>query len=369
MRPFKSSDFWRDRAVLVTGHTGFKGAWLTLWLQSLGARVSGLAVGVPTTPSLYELASVGDDVHEFRVDVRDYEAVLDALAQSQPEVVMHLAAQPFVRRSFVDPRVTYETNVMGTVNVLEAVRASASVRVVVNVTSDKCYANEPARQPHAFVEGDPMGGHDPYSSSKGCAELVADAYRHSYFTSGIGGEDAPRVGCARAGNVIGGGDWGEDRLIPDFMRGALAGQPIHVRNPAAIRPWQHVLDPLAGYLRLAEALHDAPELDGGWNFGPALDDARTVGWIADHVSALWDGELRWELDDGPHPHEAHVLMLDSSKAQEHLGWEPTWDLEEALARVVAWYRALRDGEDMRAVTLGQIRSFEAAGAARTTLGA
>lgn len=362
MRPLVDPEFWRDRAVLLTGHTGFKGAWLALWLQALGARVSGLADGVPTAPSLYELARVGDGVREFRADVRDLDAVLHAFAASEPEIVVHLAAQPFVRRSFVDPRGTYETNVMGTVNVLEAVRATPSVRVVVNVTSDKCYDNDPSRVPRPFVEGDPMGGRDPYSSSKGCAELVVDAYRSAFFAAGVDGPDAPRVGSARAGNVIGGGDWGEDRLIPDFMRGALADAPIHVRNPEAVRPWQHVLNPLSGYLRLAEALHAAPESQGGWNFGPALDDVRTVRWIADRVTELWPGELRWELDPGPHPHEAHFLALDSGKAREQLGWAPTWDLEEALDGVVSWYRALRDGEDMRAVTLGQIKAFETAGA-------
>jgi CDP-glucose 4,6-dehydratase len=358
MRPLVDPDFWHDRSVLVTGHTGFKGAWLALWLQALGARVSGLADGVPTSPSLYELARVGDGLDDVRVDVRDHAAVLKALAASAPEIVIHMAAQPLVRRSFLDPRTTYETNVMGTVNVLEAVRATTSVRAVVNVTSDKCYANEPGREPRPFVESDPLGGHDPYSSSKGCSELVTAAYRSSYF----GGEDSARIGSARAGNVIGGGDWGEDRLIPDVVRGALDGTPIAVRNPEAVRPWQHVLNPLSGYLRLAEALHGAPGQEGGWNFGPALGDARTVRWIADRLTALWDGELRWEFDPGPHPHEAHFLTLDSSKAREQLGWKPTWDLDKALTEIVAWYRALRDGDDMRAVTLGQIRAFEAAGA-------
>ena len=358
MRPVVDPDFWRDRAVLVTGHTGFKGAWLALWLQALGARVGGLADGVPTEPSLYELAGVGAALGDWRADVRDHAAVAAAVAQFAPEVVVHMAAQPLVRRSFADPRGTYETNVMGTVNVLDAARATPSVRAVVVVTSDKCYANDPAREPRAFVESDPMGGHDPYSSSKGCAELVVEAYRGSFFA----GPDAARVGSARAGNVIGGGDWGEDRLIPDFIRGALAGTPIAVRNPDAVRPWQHVLNPLSGYLRLAEALHAAPGSEGGWNFGPAAGDARPVRWIADRVSELWDGELRWEFDPGPHPQEAHYLALDSTKARERLGWAPAWDLEQALDGVVAWYEALREGADMRAVTLAQIAAFEGAAA-------
>jgi len=360
MRPLVDPEFWRDRAVLITGHTGFKGAWLALWLRALGARVSGLSDGIPTAPSLYELARVGDGVTQFRIDVRDHDAVNAAFAAAQPEIVLHLAAQPLVRRSFADPRGTYETNVMGTVNVLESVRATPSVRVALSVTTDKCYDNDPSREPRPFVETDPMGGHDPYSSSKGCAELVVDAYRRSFFAPGATA-DAARIASARAGNVIGGGDWGEDRLIPDFMRGALAGTAIAVRSPAAVRPWQHVLNPLSGYLRLAQELHGSPDVQGAWNFGPALDDARTVRWIAERVSELWPGELRWELDPGPHPHEAHFLTLDSGKARERLGWAPTWDLEEALASIVAWYRALRDGEDMRAVTLAQITAFEAAG--------
>ena len=364
MAPLVDPQFWRDRPVLVTGHTGFKGAWLALWLESMGARVTGLADGVPTQPSLYELARVADGLQaDVRADVRDQAAVLDAFARHAPEVVIHMAAQSLVRRSFVDPRGTYETNVMGTVNLLEAVRATPSVRAVVNVTSDKCYDNFGAREPRPFVEDDPKGGHDPYSNSKGCAELVADAYLRSFFDDAQSG---PRLGSARAGNVIGGGDWGADRLIPDIMTGALDGAPIPIRNPEAVRPWQHVLNPLSGYLRLAQLLHASPEHQGGWNFGPALDDARPVRWIADRLTQLWPAELRWELDDAPptpHPHEAHFLALDSTKARERLGWAPAWALEETLAAIVEWYRALATGDDLRAVTLGQIERFAAAAAA------
>jgi CDP-glucose 4,6-dehydratase len=347
--------FWRGRRVLVTGHTGFKGAWLALWLQELGAEVTGLASSVPTDPSLYELARVGEGVEEIRADVRDADAVTRGFAQQQPEVVVHMAAQPFVRRSFRDPRETYETNVMGTVNVLEAVRATPSVRVVVNVTSDKCYDNREQGRP--FVEDDPKGGHDPYSNSKGCAELVADAYLRSFFAPD---PDGPRLGCGRAGNVIGGGDWGEDRLIPDLMRAALSGAAIPIRNPTAVRPWQHVLNPLSGYLELAQALVASPELQGGWNFGPADDDVRPVRWIAERLGEQWEGDLRWDVDPGPHPHEAHYLALDSTKARERLGWAPAWDLQAALDSIVAWYSALRDRADMRAATLGQIAAFAGA---------
>ena len=352
-------DFWDGRAVLLTGHTGFKGSWLALWLQTLGARVTGFADGVPTRPSLYELAGVADGLTDVRADVRDHGAVLAAFAAHEPEVVIHMAAQSLVRRSISDPRETYETNVMGTVNVLEAVRATASVRVVVNITSDKCYDNSASRPARPFVEDDPKGGHDPYSNSKGCAELVSDAYRRSFFAPDAALPDAARLASARAGNVIGGGDWAPDRLIPDIMGGALAGMPIAVRNPEAVRPWQHVLNPLSGYLRLAEVLHVSADHQGGWNFGPALHDARPVRWIAERLTELWPGELRWELDAGPHPHEAHFLALDSTKARERLGWVPAWGLDETLPRIVEWYAALKADEDMREQTLRQIEAFSA----------
>jgi CDP-glucose 4,6-dehydratase len=345
---------WTGRKVLVTGHTGFKGAWLSLWLQLAGARASGLSAGVPTAPSLYDMAAVGDGMHEeFTVDVRDFGAVRDAFAEARPEIVFHLAAQPFVRRSFREPRETYETNVMGTVNVLEAVREMGGARAVVVVTSDKCYDQRGLCQP--FVEDDPMGGHDPYSNSKGCAELVVDAYRRSYFSGA--GDAAARLASARAGNVIGGGDWGEDRLIPDIMRAALSGSRIAIRNPEAVRPWQHVLNPIWGYLRLAEALWSDDGAAGGWNFGPASDDVRPVSWIVERLTELWAEALEWELDPGPHVREAGYLALDSTKARERLRWVPAWDLDDALARIVEWYGELQRGADMRAVTLSQIENF------------
>jgi CDP-glucose 4,6-dehydratase len=345
--------------VLVTGHTGFKGAWLSLWLQSLGAEVTGLAPGVPTHPSLFELADVGAQMRQLAVDVRDGAAMRSALAQARPEVVLHLAAQPMVRRSLLDPVMTYEVNVMGTVNVLEAVRELGSdVLAVVVVTSDKCYENPPGGS-RRFVEGDALGGADPYSSSKACAELVAGAYRRSFFS----GEDAPRLASARAGNVIGGGDWGEDRLVPDAVRAVASGTPLLIRNPHAVRPWQHVLSPLSGYLQLAQALarDDTQATDGhaqgAWNFGPAEDDARPVSWIVRRLAELWDGELEWRLDDAVNPPEADHLALDSSAAERLLDWSPVWPLAQALELVVAWYRAQARGEDMRRVTLAQIAKF------------
>ena len=344
-------DFWRARRVLLTGHTGFKGAWLALWLQALGAEVTGYAREAPTQPSLYALARVDEGMRSITGDVRDFQAVADAVAAARAEVVIHMAAQSLVRPSFAKPRMTYETNVMGTVNVLDAVRGDAEVRAVVNVTSDKCYENR--EWEWGYREDEPMGGHDPYSNSKGCAELVTDAFRRSFFSTPNG----PRLASARAGNVIGGGDWGEDRLVPDIMRAALAGEPVRVRNPNSIRPWQHVLNPLSGYLVLAQALWDAPALAEGWNFGPTDEDARPVGWIVERITALWPEELRWTHDDGPRPHEARYLKLDSSKARARLGWRPGLDLEATLASIVDWYRELRAEGDMRAVTLGQIERF------------
>jgi CDP-glucose 4,6-dehydratase len=338
--------FWAGRRVLVTGHTGFKGSWLSLWLTRMGAEVTGLSHAVPTDPSLFELARVGELVETVTADVRDGEAVARAVEAARPEVVLHLAAQPLVRASFEDPRSTYEVNVMGTVNVLDAVRRAGGVRAAVNVTSDKCYENR--EWEWAYREDEPMGGHDPYSSSKGASELVTSAYRRSF---------GMRLASARAGNVIGGGDWGADRLIPDLMRGALSGTPVEIRNPGATRPWQHVLNPLSGYLVLAQALWDDPDAATAWNFGPAQEDARPVSWIVERLAELWPGELPWTLAAGEHPHEAHYLKVDSSRARTRLGWAPRWDLARALDSIVEWYGALRDGADMRAVTLAQLDGF------------
>lgn len=344
--------FWSARRVLLTGHTGFKGAWLSLWLQTLGARVVGLSDGVPTTPSLYELGRIGAEMESVVADVRDADAVSDAVATHKPEVVIHMAAQSLVRRSFDEPVLTYETNVMGTANILEAVRRSDSVRAFVNVTSDKCYENR--EWEWAYREDEPVGGHDPYSSSKGCAELVTDAFRRSFFSQ----PDDARVASARAGNVIGGGDWAVDRLIPDIMRAALVGEPVTIRNPNAIRPWQHVLNSLSGYLILAEALWESAEYARAWNFGPAEDDARPVGWIVERMAQLWPEPLEVRADAGEHPHEARYLKLDSSLARARLRWRPRWDLGAGLDAVIDWYRRTRDGEDARAVTVGQIEAFQ-----------
>jgi CDP-glucose 4,6-dehydratase len=355
-RGLVDKDFWRGRRVLVTGHTGFKGSWLTLWLTQLGAQVTGISDRVPTDPALYSLARVEQDIDDVRLDVRDHQALASALVRARPEIVIHMAAQSLVRASFQNPRETYETNVMGTVNLLDAVRSSDSTRAVVNVTSDKCYENR--EWDWGYRESEPMGGHDPYSNSKGCAELVTDAYRRSFFSEA----QSVRLASARAGNVVGGGDWARDRLVPDIMRGALDGAEIRIRNPHSIRPWQHVLNPLSGYLVLAQALFESAEYASGWNFGPADEDAREVQWIVAQITELWPVSLRWVTDSDPHPHEAAYLKLDSSRARAHLSWRPTWGLADGIAAVVSWYRGLREGEDMRSLTLRQIESFQYAGA-------
>jgi CDP-glucose 4,6-dehydratase len=343
-------DFWRDRRVLITGHTGFKGVWLSLWLQSLGAKLTGLSRSVPDATSLYGLCDIGEHMRELAVDVRDGRGVREAITASGAEIVVHLAAQPVVRRSLLDPALTYEVNVMGTVNVLEAVRqAGAQVRAVLVVTSDKCYEN-PGDSSKRFRESDPLGGDDPYSSSKACAELVSAAYRRSFFA----GQDAPRLATARAGNVIGGGDRGEDRLLPDAVRALEAGGELLVRNPRAVRPWQHVINPLGGYLLLAQALCEGTEAARAWNFGPRPGDAMPVEWIVGRLSELWRGELRWEIDGRANPPEAVRLELDSGDSERELGWRPAVELEQALELFVDWQAARTAGRDMRLFTLGQI---------------
>ena len=330
------SGFWSGRRVLLTGHTGFKGGWLALWLASLGAEVTGFATAPSTTPSLFELAGVGDDVASVEGDVRDRDALASAFREADPSVVLHLAAQPLVRASYEDPVATYDVNVTGTVNVLEAARASGGdLHSIVVVTSDKCYLNR--EWEWGYREDEPLGGHDPYSSSKAAAELVAAAYRDSYGLP---------IATGRAGNVIGGGDFSADRLVPDAMRALGDGEYLRVRNPDSIRPWQHVLCPLHGYLLLAERAEG-----GAWNFGPADEEARPVRWVAERLG------VDWESDSGDHPHEAHFLKLDSSKARTRLGWVPRWDLERGLDATAEWYAAHREGGDVRQVLLDQIGRY------------
>ena len=337
--------------MLVTGHTGFKGSWACVWLHELGAEVTGLALGPPTEPSLFEAARVADVVADRRGDVRDAAAVRTAVAAARPEVTLHLAAQPLVRRSFDEPVATYETNVIGTANVLEALRGAPEARVAVVVTSDKCYEPRPDGAP--CREGDPLGGADPYSSSKACAELVTAAYRRSF-------PGGPAIASARAGNVIGGGDWAADRLVPDALRAALAGRELVVRNPAAVRPWQHVLNPVGGYLELAQRAWGDRGAAGPWNFGPEPDDELPVSEVADRLCALWGDGLRWRAEDDGGPPETAVLRLDSAKARRELGWTPAWGLDAGLRATVGWFREVRDGHDPRATCARQIAEHSAA---------
>ncbi|WP_324740336.1 CDP-glucose 4,6-dehydratase [Tsuneonella sp. CC-YZS046] len=346
---------WAGRRVLVTGHTGFKGSWLSLWLHALGAEVTGYALPAPTEPSLFETARIADVIHHVEGDVRDLASLRAAVEQARPDVIFHLAAQPLVRLSYDEPVETYATNVMGTVHLLEAARQVPGVRAIVCVTSDKCYENREWVWP--YRESDPMGGHDPYSSSKGCAEIVTAAYRSSYFR-----ESGPALASVRAGNVIGGGDWAADRLVPDLVRAFEAGAAPLIRSPDAVRPWQHVLEALGGYLMIAERLLAGERsFADAWNFGPADEDARPVSWIVERMRAAWGGGAGEALPDtGPKPHEAGLLRLDCSKARAALGWRPALTLDEALRWIVAWHKAVGLGENAREVTLGQIADYVAA---------
>jgi CDP-glucose 4,6-dehydratase len=350
--------YWKGRKVFVTGHTGFKGSWLSLWLDSLGADVTGYALESPTQPSLFEQAGVGSAVRTVIADVRDFARLKATLEECRPEVVLHMAAQSVVRRGYEDPIETYSSNVMGTVNLLEALRQLQRPCVVVNVTSDKCYANR--EWVWGYRESEPMGGRDPYSNSKGCAELVTTAFRESYFPAASFDRHGVALASARAGNAIGGGDWTGDQLIPDLMRAFLDGRPCPIRNPSAYRPWQFVLEPLRGYLMLAERLaQDPSRFAEGWNFGPADADAMPVSWIADELARSWGSPARWSYDGATHPREAHALKLDASKAKAGLDWHPVSPLKLALEWIVEWYKAYQSGADLHRLTRMQIERYEA----------
>jgi len=345
--------FWSGRRVLVTGHTGFKGAWLVLWLESLGARVTGLALAPSSIPNLYTLApGKGPSIV---ADIRDFTAVAACVEQERPEVIFHLAAQALVRPSYDDPVGTYATNVMGTVHLLEAARRTGGVSAIVNVTSDKCYENR--EWPWAYREDEAMGGFDPYSSSKGCAELVTAAYRRSFFDA-----DGPALASARAGNVIGGGDWALDRIVPDCIRAFSSGETVVVRSPNATRPWQHVLEPLSGYLLLAERLcSDGAAAAQAWNFGPSEDDAKPVSTVVEALVNAWGNGAAWRLTDAPQPHEANYLKIDASRARQRLGWRPRLSFAQAISWTVQWYRQQLDAKDARALCLAQIDAYQRMG--------
>ena len=347
-----SYSFWDGRRVFLTGHTGFKGSWLALWLQQLGANVTGYALAPNTEPNLFGLAGVAAGMESCLGDVRDGAALTRAMQSAQPEIVIHMAAQALVRYGYQNPVETYATNVMGTVNLMEAVRDSGSVRVAVSVTSDKCYNNK--GWVWGYREDEALGGYDPYSSSKAAAELVTGAYRTSYLEA-----QGVAVATARAGNVIGGGDWAADRLVPDVLSAFAEGRAAHIRNPNAVRPWQHVLEPLSGYLGLCEHLYRKPlDFAGAWNFGPREEDAQSVRWVVEQLAATWGSGAAWNLDTREQPHEAHYLKLDISKAYAKLYWRPQWALEQALAHAVQWYRRHSEGGEIRNLTLEQITAYQ-----------
>jgi CDP-glucose 4,6-dehydratase len=351
-------NFYKDKRILVTGHTGFKGAWLSIWLNKLEADVVGYALEPPTTPSLFDICILESRVTSIKGDVRDLKKLKDVFANYQPEIVFHMAAQPLVRYSYREPVETYGTNVMGTVNVLEACRHTPSIKAIVNITSDKCYENK--EWVWGYRENDPMGGYDPYSSSKGCAELVTGAYLRSYFNPDKYREHGVSLASVRAGNVIGGGDWAEDRLIADCIRALSEKKQIIVRSPDAVRPWQHVLEPLSGYLLLAQRLYEEGlTFSGAWNFGPDDDSVVPVRWVVDRVVEIWGDSASWKIDDGHKPHEARYLKLDCSKARTQLGWKPQWELYRGLNKTVEWYKAYyRSEADMLNFTLEHINSYE-----------
>lgn len=356
-------NFWQDKKVFVTGHTGFKGSWLSLWLQEMGAVVKGYSLPAPTSPSLFEEANVGHGMLSEEGDIRDFLQLRESIHNFQPEIVFHMAAQPLVRLSYDDPMETYSTNVMGTVYLLEAVKQVGGVKAVVNITSDKCYENR--EWVWGYREDEAMGGYDPYSNSKGCAELVASSYRQSFFNK----EKYSQHGCAlasvRAGNVIGGGDWAADRLIPDMLNAFSNNKSVEIRSPHAIRPWQHVLEPLSGYITIAEHLYEkGPDFAEAWNFGPREEDAQPVQWIVEKLVSEWGDKASWFLSEGEHPHEAHYLKLDCSKAKMRLNWTPVWSLEKTLGRIVVWQKAWLTGQDIKQHTINEIKEYIAARAGK-----
>lgn len=344
--------FWHGKRVLLTGHTGFKGSWLSLWLQAMGSELRGISLAPPTTPALFNVGEIAKGMDHQIADIRDFDKVNKLVAEFRPEIVIHMAAQPLVRLSYQQPIETYATNVMGTVHILEAARHAGSVKAIVNITTDKCYENK--EWLWGYREDEPMGGHDPYSNSKGCAELVSSAYRKSFLNHA---EIA--MATARAGNVIGGGDWALDRLVPDVLRALEQNQAALIRNPHATRPWQHVLEPLSGYLLLAEHLYnEGLAFAEGWNFGPHEDDAKPVQWIVNKLCEAWANGAKWELQPGEHPHEANYLKLDISKAKQKLHWYPRWPLQTALHHITNWHQAWLAGENMRNYCLQQISQYQ-----------
>ena len=343
-------EFWQGKRVFLTGHTGFKGGWLSLWLSSLDVKVKGYALNPPTTTSLFNEAKIDSTVDSQIADIRDQETLYKSMTEFNPDILIHMAAQPLVRYSYDNPIETYEVNVIGTAKVLEVAKSCPNLKAIVNITTDKCYEND--ERSEGYRESDPMGGYDPYSSSKGCAELVTSAYRRSFMQ-----EQNIGLASVRAGNVIGGGDWADDRLIPDILRSFEKGEPVVIRNPKATRPWQHVLEPLSGYLILAQRLYkDQEKYAEGWNFGPNSGDVKPVDWILNKMISKWPNS-NWELDQNPSPHEANFLKLDISKAKLELGWSPTWELDQTLGKIINWHRAWLNKENMQTACLTEIKEY------------
>ena len=351
----KDKAFWNDKRVLLTGHTGFKGSWLTLWLKKLGAKITGFSKDIPTNPSIFEIADVKHGINSIIGDIRNFNEIKDVIKKTEPEIIIHMAAQSLVRVSYTNPRETYETNVMGTVNLLDALRDQKNTRVIINVTSDKCYENKELER--GYTEEDQIGGYDPYSSSKGCSELVTTTFRNSYFNSSEYDKHKIALASVRAGNVIGGGDWAEDRLIPDLIRSIINNVKVKIRNPDAIRPWQHVLEPLGGYLSLAEKIWlNGDKFAEAWNFGP-IEENKPVSWIVNKISEFYGKKCITSFDTTQNPHETKSLKLDCTKAYEKLGWIPKTNLEQGLQLTVDWYKHYEKHDDMRKFTEKQIDDF------------
>lgn len=351
-----NKNFWKNKSVLVTGHTGFKGAWLSLWLKSLDTNLIGYSLSPPTEPNLFTLANISSGMTSINGDICNLENLKLVLKRHKPEIVIHMAAQSLVRKSYLDPIETYSTNVIGTANVLEAIKQIGSTKVALVVTSDKCYENK--EKEWDYSETEPLGGYDPYSSSKGCAELVTSAYRRSFFSSQAQTKNTTHIASARSGNVIGGGDWSNDRLIPDVIKSITKNQKLIIRNPNAIRPWQHVLEPLGGYLLLVENLWNNNKFSSSWNFGPKKEDCKKVSWIVECFIKLWGENVRWEIDVNENPHEANYLRLDCAKAKEELGWEPSWNIEKALSETVNWYKSFKEKKNLEEFSLSQIKEYQ-----------
>jgi CDP-glucose 4,6-dehydratase len=347
-----SPTFWKNKRVFLTGHTGFKGSWLSMWLQEMGAHVKGFSLAPHTTPNLFHEAKVKEGMESEIGDIRDLRLITESMCDFDPEIVIHMAAQPLVRLSYSEPVETYATNVMGTIHVLEAARKCKNLKSIVAITTDKCYENK--EWPWGYRENEPMGGHDPYSSSKGCCELLIASYRNSFFNT----PESASLASVRAGNVIGGGDWSDDRLIPDILKAFEKSEPAVVRNPLSTRPWQHVLEPLSGYLVLAEKLYqDGDQFAEAWNFGPRDEDCQSVAYILDKMIATWGQGATWVMDANSHPHEAGFLKLDCSKAKQKLHWEPKWNLEFTLTSIVKWHKAFLQNENIRLICQNEIQSY------------